>query len=286
LNNKHRSFLAVLLLVFSVASAGESNGPVSTIWDSTFQLRVGVFFPDLDSHIRIDSSFERIGDGIDFEQDLGMSESKTTFYGGASWQFANKHILEWEFFDLGRDGLTTAERSWEIGDTTILANGQIESTFNVRINRLTYRYRFFENPRTNMNLIAGLHGMRVNASLALSGNLIVDGEPIFVLPNEPSVEVEKTKLPLPHFGVGINYVFTPRLVGHATIKGFALEFGDTYGRLVEADIGAQYKLGNNFGIGGGMKWFRLDVVEDETDRVDVTMDFDFFGPAVFVTYTF
>ena len=109
MNNKHRSFLAVLLLVFSVASAGESNGPVSTIWDSTFQLRVGVFFPDLDSHIRIDSSFERIGDGIDFEQDLGMSESKTTFYGGASWQFANKHILEWEFFDLGRDGLTTTE---------------------------------------------------------------------------------------------------------------------------------------------------------------------------------
>ena len=79
MNNKHRSFLAVLLLVFSAASAGESNGPVSTIWDSTFQLRVGVFFPDLDSHIRIDSSFDRIGDGIDFEQDLGMSESKTTF---------------------------------------------------------------------------------------------------------------------------------------------------------------------------------------------------------------
>ena len=137
-----------------------------------------------------------------------------------------------------------------------------------------------------MNFMAGLHGMRVNANLALSGNLIVDGEPVFVLPNEPNVEVDKTKLPLPHFGLGINYVLTPRLIGHAMVKGFALEIGDTYGRLIEANLGVQYQLGNNFGIGGGIKWFRLDVVEDETERVDVKMDFDFFGPAVFLIYTF
>jgi len=284
--SKYRRFILTLLLAFSGVSAAQSNDPISTLLDSTFQLRVGVFFPDLDSHIRIDSSLGQIGDGIDFERDLGMAESKSTLYGGASWKFAKKHVLEWEFFDLGRDGLTTVEKSWDIGDTTILANGQIASTFNVRINRLSYRYRFFENSRTNINFMAGLHGMRVNARLALSGNLIVDGEPIFVLPNEPDVEVEKTKLPLPHFGVGINYVLTPRFIGHASIKGFALEIGDTYGRLIEANLAVQYQLQNNFGIGGGIKWFRLNVVEDETERVDVTMDFDFFGPAVFLTYTF
>lgn len=275
-----------MLLAFSGVSAAQGNDPVSSIWDSTFQLRVGVFFPDLDSSIRIDSSLGRIGDGLDFERDLGMAESKTTLYGGASWRFAAKHILEWEFFDLGRSGLTTVQRSWDIGDTTILANGQIASTFNVRINRLTYRYRFFENSRTNMNLMAGLHGMRVNASLALSGNLIVDGEPVFVLPDEPDVEVEKTKLPLPHFGLGINYAFKPQLIGYAMAKGFALEIGDTYGRLVEANVGVQYQMKKNFGIGGGVKWFFLDIVEDENQLVDVNMDFDFFGPAVYVTYTF
>lgn len=284
--SKHRSFLAAILLALSGASAGESNDPVSSIWDGTFQLRVGVFFPDLDSSIRIDSEFGRIGDGLDFERDLGMAESKSTLYGGASWRFAAKHILEWEFFDLGRSGLTTVQRSWDIGDTTILANGQIASTFNVRINRLTYRYRFFENSRTNMNLMAGLHGMRVNASLALSGNLIVDGEPVFVLPDEPDVEVEKTKLPLPHFGLGINYAFKPQLIGYAMAKGFALEIGDTYGRLIEANVGVQYQMKKNFGIGGGVKWFFLDIVEDENQLVDVNMDFDFFGPAVYVTYTF
>ena len=286
LSNKPRFVIGALLLAFSAASVGESSDPVSTTRDSTFQFRVGVFFPDIHSAIRIDSDLGRIGDGLDFERDLGMSESKSTLYGGASWRFAAKHVLEWEFFDLGRDGLTTVQDSWDIGDTTILANGQIASTFNVRINRLTYKYRFFENSRTYMNVMAGLHGTRVNANLALSGNLIVGGEPVFVLPGEPNVEVEKTKLPLPHVGLGINYRFKPRLMGFAMAKGFALEVGDTYGRLIEVNLGVQYQLGQNFGIGGGFKWFFLDLLEDETERVDVNMDFDFAGPAIYATYTF
>ena len=134
--------------------------------------------------------------------------------------------------------------------------------------------------------MAGLHGVRANANLTLSGNLIVNGEPVFVLPDRPNVEVEKTKVPLPHFGLGVFHALTPRLVGHAMVKGFALEIGDTYGRLIEANVGAQYQLGKNFGIGAGVKWFFLDLVEDETALVDVSMDFDFFGPAVFLTYTF
>lgn len=286
LKYKHRLICLALLLAVSGASAGESAEPVSPIWDRTFQLRAGFFVPNLDSSIRIDSDFGRIGDGLNFERDLGMSESKTTAYGGVSWQFAARHVLEWEYFDLGRDGLVTTERSWDIGDTTILADGQIASTFNVRINRFTYRYRFFENSTTNMSFMAGLHGLRANASLALSGDLIVNGEPIFVLPDDPDVEVEKTELPLPHFGLAVNRSFGPRVLGFAMLKGFAVKIGDISGSLIEANAGVQYQLSQDFGIGGGVKWFFLDVREDETERVDVKWDFDFVGPAVYVTYTF
>lgn len=286
LKYKHRLICPALLLAFSAAYAGESAEPFSSIWDRTFQIRAGFFAPDLNSSIRIDSDFGRIGDGLDFERDLGMSESKTTAYGGISWQFAARHVLEWEFFDLGRDGLVTTQKSWNIGDTTILADGQIASTFNVRINRFTYRYRFFENSMTNMSFMAGLHGLRADASLALSGNLIVDGEPIFLVPDDPDFEVEKTELPLPHFGLAVNRSFGPRVFGFATVKGFALKIGDTSGSLIEANTGVQYQLTQNFGIGCGIKWFFLDVREDETERVDVKWDFDFVGPAVYATYTF
>lgn len=42
----------------------------------------------------------------------------------------------------------------------------------------------------------------------------------------------------------------------------------------------QYQISQDFGIGGGIKWFFLDVRKDETERVDVEWDFDFVGPAV------
>ena len=99
---------------------------------------------------------------------------------------------------------------------------------------------------------------------------------ILSIPSTAVFVVDASLLPLPHFGLGINHLFTPRLIGHATVKGFALEIGDTYGQLIEASVGVQYQLANNFGIGGGIKWFFLDVVEDETERVDDKYGIRFF----------
>jgi hypothetical protein len=98
--------------------------------------------------------------------------------------------------------------------------------------------------------------------------------------------VSKTKLPLPHLGLGVNFAFSPRLVGFISVKGFVLDVGDIYGRLLESDLGIQGKLSQKFGIGGGFKSFSLDVVDDENKLVDGNMGFEFFGPAVYMTYTF
>ena len=69
-------------------------------------------------------------------------------------------------------------------------------------------------------------------------------------------------------------------LGFTVLKGSALEIGDTRGCLIEADAGVQYQISQDFGIGGGIKWFFLDVRKDETERVDVEWDFDLVGPAV------
>ena len=49
--------------------------------------------------------------------------------------------------------------------------------------------------------------------------------------------------------------------------------------IYTSNVGVQYQLGRNFGIGGGIKWFSFDVFEDETQRVDASMDLDFIGRA-------
>jgi len=84
----------------------------------------------------------------------------------------------------------------------------------------------------------------------------------------------------------VNFAFSARLVGFVSVKGFVLEIDDTYGSLIEFDLGIQYRLSERLGIGDGFKSFFLDVVEDENRLTDVNIYFDFIGPAVYMTYTF
>ena len=278
--------LAVILCALSGLAVGETSGSAHSVLDDHFQIRIGEFFPDLDSSIRMDADFGRPGDGLDIEQDLGISESKSTVYGGVSWRFAPRHVLELEYYDLARGGLTEVDRAWNIGDTTILANGLISSTFDVRITRLTYQYLFVQDSKKQMGIMLGTHVTRISTSLALSGDLIVDEVPIFVLPEVAVVESAKSQVPLPHLGFNMNYAFMPRLTGTAMLMGFALEAGKFDGSLVEANLALQYQVAQHFGIGGGLKLFILDVTEDKNNFIDFKADFDFFGPAIFVTFTF
>jgi hypothetical protein len=278
--------LAVILCALSGLSVGETNESAHSILDDDLQIRIGEFFPSIDSSIRMDASFGRPGNGLDIERDLGISESKTTVYGGVSWRFAPRHVLELEYYDLARGGLTEVDKTWNIGDTTILANGLIASTFDVRITRLTYQYMFLQDSKKTLSIMLGTHITRISTSLALSGDLIVDEVPIFVLPEVAVVEAAKSQVPLPHLGLNMNYAVTPRLTGTAMLMGFALEAGKFDGSLLEANLALQYQVARHFGIGGGLKLFILDVTEDENEFIDYKADLDFFGPAIFVTFTF
>jgi hypothetical protein len=75
-------------------------------------------------------------------------------------------------------------------------------------------------------------------------------------------------------------------MGHAMVKGFALEIGNTYGSLIKANLSMQYQLSQYFAVGGGVKSFFLDLIEDELALAGVSMDSDFFRPAVYVTHSF
>jgi len=180
--------LAVLLCALSGLSVGETNESEHSILEDTLQIRIGTFFPAIDSSIRMDSRFGSPGDGLNFERDLGMSDSESIAYGGVSWRFSPRHMLALEYYDLARNGLTEVDKTLDIGDTTILDNGMIASTFDVRISRLTYGYHFLRDSKKTMGVMFGVHVTRINTGLALSGDLIVDGQPVFTLPELAVVE--------------------------------------------------------------------------------------------------
>jgi hypothetical protein len=88
-----------------------------------FTIAVDAFFANLDTRVRIGSSVDSPGTTIDFEQNLGMSDTETLPAFGASWRFAKKHELILDVFNLDRSGSAIAATDIRIGDETFSANG-------------------------------------------------------------------------------------------------------------------------------------------------------------------
>jgi hypothetical protein len=255
-----------------------------SIFADNLQLRLGVFWPELNSSGEVSGKAGQ-GARLDFERHLGLDENKTTIYGGLTWNVRPRHTLELEYFDLSRDAVKTAAHKWNIGDTTVLAGGRIDTSFKLSITRLTYGYAIFEREKHLAHIIAGVHYARLQADLLLSGELILNGEPVFVQEGEPIAELDSTEAPLPHFGLDYSYAISPDWTAHTSVMGLDLSIDNYDGTLIEANVSVQYQINKHIGIGAGLKYFDIDVSRKKKDK-DYQYDFEFYGPAVFFTATF
>jgi len=272
------------IIMASVMNPSQGASRDQSIFADKLQLRLGVFWPELNSAGEVSGKAGR-GSRLDFERHLGLEESKTTIYGGLTWNVRPRHTLELEYFDLSREAVKMASRQWDIGDTTVLAGGQIDTRFKLSITRLTYGYTIFEREKHLVHIIAGVHYARLQADLLLSGELILNGEPVFVQEGEAIAELDSTEAPLPHFGLDYSYAISPDWTVHTSVMGLDLSIDDYDGTLIEANVSVQYQLNKNIGMGAGMKYFDIDVSRKKKDK-NYQYDFGFYGPAVFITATF
>lgn len=271
-------FLAALA---GYASAGSRDEPV---FKDRFQLRLGAFLPRLDS--TVENSGERSrGDRLDFESDLGLDDSKTTFYGGASWRFARRHMVEIEYFDLARNGRESNDRAWTIGDKTLLVGGQVDSKFDVQVTRISYQYTLIDRESQRLNIQAGIHHAELEAYLRLAGEVLVDEVPVVTPPGKTLSELSKTDVPLPHFGLSYGYSWAPDWSLHASAMAFSMSYDQYEGALLELNLSAQYQINRHVGVGGGVKYFKLDVDREKKGN-KTEFDFEYVGPAIFITATF
>ena len=73
----------------------------------------------------------------------------------------------------------------------------------------------------------------------------------------------------------------PELGGQLTVRAFALGLGDYSGSLLETDALMAYQLTKHFGIGGGLKYFNLNLQANLSRGGSAEFDYEFFGPTIF-----
>ena len=243
----------------------------------------GGFFADIDSKIRLDSETLGIGSTIDFEDELGLEETKDTGWINLHWRISRRNNLEFEWANLDRNAeVAGTTRAYQIGEEVVQAGAAIGSVFDIDIYRLTYGYSLIRNDEADVQLKAGLHLADLETALTLNGVISVSGMPFS---QQIVQEREDVTAPLPHFGGNFMYAFNEKFAIFGHVMGFALELDDIEGSIVDASGTVQYNFTPNFGLGAGLRFTRIDVESGDAE-LRGKFKFDYLGPVVYASLSF
>ncbi len=286
LSNLIAGGIAMSVSFSSIALADGENPMLNDSW----RVYVGAFNANVDSTISINGDTLPEIPPIDVERTLGLDDSKTVALAGAAWHFKPRHAVELEFFSLNRsDSVTdTYDPALQIGDFVIEA-GQISTSYDTDLARLTYAYSIIRSERSDLQLMAGIHIASLTVAVQLAGTVC---SPITDPPIPPGCPVsssgddsEGVTAPLPHFGVAYTYAITPTVAMHLGVKGFAIELDKIDGSIIEIDADVAWQPWKNIGIGVGARYFKTEA-ESKGSDLNGSFEFEYFGPAVFVQATF
>lgn len=269
----------------ATADEGVNEKELGALIDSHFTLAIGGFFPRVTSTFSLNSPSGGAGADVTVEDQLGLDETTASVWVGFHWRFQPRHQLQFEWFQLNRDGESAAQGTiGPIGKTTIGIGAATSTKMDMNLGRLTYGYSFWRNEDWRLTFLAGLHVATFKASVTASGNVTVNGVP--VAGGSVTESTSTHTIPLPHIGGSVVYQISPRWSTSFTALVFALEIDNYGGHLVEVDANVGYQLSKHFGIGGGLKYFNLYLEANADGGGGASFDYQFFGPAIFGYATF
>jgi hypothetical protein len=245
--------------------------------EERFKFVGGVFLPAFDRTVRVDNPTLGIGDEINLEDDLGLDDSQTTFYGAGYWRFFPRHRIGVGYFRFKDEITATAQQDLQIGDEIFPVGASISTESKFEIFPIHYSFSFIKREKMEFSGSLGLHWYRINFAVAGSASLAN---------LDAGTEVEaKAAAPLPLLGLQFEYYFTPKWTASIHAEAFSLSIDDFDGSLVNVSARTEYWFFNHFGAGLALNWFRLDVEVDSDDwRGD--LEYKYWGPQVYVAVRF
>jgi hypothetical protein len=281
------ALMASLSLALPLSAAAEDNYDQL---NDPFRVYLGGFWAGVDSTININPTVGVPRPPVRIEDALGVEDSKGVAWGGVQWRISQRNSLEIEAFSLNRDGGTsgTFTPPIQVGDTYI-ESGEIATSFDTGVTRLTYGFSVMRSERMDLQLKAGLHLASFDLGIQLSGNVC----DLTTMPTTPPLcpaattgaENADITAPLPHFGGSFAYAISPSVALQLQLIGFAIEIDSIDGSIFEADADLTWQPTRHFGGGIGIRYFNTNV-KSKGSELNGEFDYEYFGPVVFIQATF
>jgi hypothetical protein len=259
-SNTYISIVLAAVLTGSITQLAhaEEQSAVHPYLTEKFSVDVGIFYPEREFGIQVNSTITGPSEPIDFEGDVGARLSDELFSLNFAWRFGEKWQLEGQYFAASGSRGATLEEDVEWKNVVFLAGTGVKAGQNFSVFRTFFARRFESGEKHEFGVGGGLHWLKFGAFI--EGNITTsEGAVVF---DRESVEA---LAPLPNIGVWYMYSVSPKLALTTRVDWLDVTIKQYGGALTNASIGLNYQVFEHAGIGLNYNAFNLDITIDKTD---------------------
>ena len=268
LSLRNRIFLAILSAAV-IAVPAQAERPEDKAW-----LKAGVFRANVDTSLKVDDAKLGIpGTSIDFENDLGFSDSawKPKIEGGV--RLGKAFRIEADYFSLGRSGGAVIAEEIRIDDTVFPLHAEVDASFRTDVWRIAAGWSPLHTEKGELGLSAGVHLTRARYSFSAEA----EGMKL--------VEEKSKTVPLPNLSLFGNYNINKTFGVNGRVDLLSMKMGGYKGTLVDAQATVSARVHRNVGAGLGYRYVDYDLRVRKSD-LHADVNYRYHGPFAFVEVAF
>jgi hypothetical protein len=218
-----------------------------------------------------------IGNEIDFNDALRVSDDSTFFNGQVRWKFGStkKWSIAAQYFSNNAkgDALLTEDVEWD--GLNFKEGSFVNSGVKLQVARLFLGRSYFRNDKSDFGIGIGIHSLKIDAFI--EGEIEID---------ENTTEFQRGDVdvsqPLPNIGAW--YVYSParKWLLHSRVDWIGASIGDYDGHMWNLNFGVNYQAFRHIGFDLSWQYFNLNVSVDSDDWTGGA-DMTYSGPVLAVT---
>ncbi len=234
--------------------------------------------------MRSNNSFEAesdigddIGDEIDFDETLHVSDHSTFFNGQLKWKFGStrKWSVAVQYLSNDAKGSTELTEDVEWDGLTFKEGSFVDSGVKMSFVRLFFGYSLVKSDRSDFGIGAGIHTLKMKAFI--EGEIKID---------EDTTEFQRGDVdvsqPLPNIGAWYNFSPGKNWLLHGRVDWIGASIGDYDGHMWNFNAGVNYQAFRHVGFDLSWQYFNLNVNVDSDDWTGGA-DMTYSGPVLAIT---
>lgn len=219
----------------------------------------GYFLVRYDNTFSLTDAGSGLGIALNPEDTLGVDTEQRVARVHARYRFNPAHMLTLGWYRISNSGSRSIETEidWvdEEGNPIVIPIGaEVNTSLKFDIYKLGYLWSFHHTDKVELSAGAGLHITTLAVGLeAETTSTGIDARSV------------STTVPLPVLSFGVRYKVTPRLSWQLKSEFFAMRFDDWAGGYTDTQLGLEYMIWENVGLGLAIGGNALRI-EEEPDE--------------------